>query len=180
MQLHKNHRLRQTLAQSFACSGPCRGEVSQLIKADQQLWLLASDEGLPSLKPAADGVKPLWRSFELIRVSPRTLFLCPLMWPKRAQLLSRRPRSSKVTKPSVKDKAPPRFKARGPRMPEELRPCHEAEVLLRIQSRSGVSHFGQSQAMHQEGARVCEVPQEESQLGQLPSQLTFGWTVWWR
>ena len=30
-----------------------------LINADQQLWLLASDEGLPSLHPAAHGVKPL-------------------------------------------------------------------------------------------------------------------------
>ena len=63
-----------------------------LIKADQQLWLLASDEGLPSLNPAADGVKPLWRSFEFICVSPHTLFLCPFMWPKRAQLLSQGPR----------------------------------------------------------------------------------------
>ncbi|CAJ1450431.1 unnamed protein product, partial [Effrenium voratum] len=75
LQLNKNNRLRQTLAQNFACSGPCRGyasvKVSQLMKADQQLWLLASDEGLPSLKPAADGVKPLNPVVEKLRVDPR-------------------------------------------------------------------------------------------------------------
>ncbi|CAJ1386205.1 unnamed protein product, partial [Effrenium voratum] len=45
-------------------------KVSQLMKADQQLWLLASDEGLPSLKPAADGVKPLNPVVEKLRVDP--------------------------------------------------------------------------------------------------------------
>ena len=43
-------------------------KVAQLMKADQQLWLLASDEGLPSLKPAADGVKPLNPVVEKLRV----------------------------------------------------------------------------------------------------------------
>ena len=56
---------------------------------------------------------------------------------------SRTKKTSKVTKPSAKDKAPLCFKAQGPRMPEELRPCHEAEVSLWIQSRSWVCHFGQ-------------------------------------
>ena len=96
------------------------------MKADQQLWLLASDEGLPSLKPAADGVKPLNPVVEKLRVDPRvTTHLLPLPTHVAKESTVAEPKTkktSKVTKPSAKDKAPPRFKARGPRMPEELRP----------------------------------------------------------
>ena len=101
-------------------------KVAQLMKADQQLWLLASDEGLPSLKPAADGVKPLNPVVEKLRVDPRvTMHLLPLPTHVAKESTVAEPKTkktSKVTKPSAKDKAPPRFKARGPRMPEELRP----------------------------------------------------------
>ncbi|CAJ1458379.1 unnamed protein product, partial [Effrenium voratum] len=101
-------------------------KVAQLMKADQQLWLLASDEGLPSLKPAADGVKPLNPVVEKLRVDPRvTMHLLPLPTHVAKESTVAEPKTkkaSKVTKPSAKDKAPLRFKARGPRMPEELRP----------------------------------------------------------
>ncbi|CAJ1382659.1 unnamed protein product, partial [Effrenium voratum] len=118
-------QLMTTLTRSSP-QGYASVKVSQLMKADQQLWLLASDEGLPSLKPAADGVKPLNQVVEKLRVDPRvTMHLLPLPTHVAKESTVAEPKTKKtgkVTKPSSKDKAPPRFKARGPRMPEELRP----------------------------------------------------------